>query len=312
MALITDDQQAPARAIPHVIHVGYPKAGSSLLQQWFLDHPEITFRPGGIAGFQDIYDLSRKMTYSKQPRCLVTSYEGLTAPRKDSGSINVDYSTVADVIVVGQKNVCNILKSIFPNASILIVTRGFKSLVMSGYSQYVRTGGLDSLENLLKLEGNGGINYDNLIALYRKAFGDRVTVLPYELLSDDPDAFQAALEHILGVGGHPLPQQRVNPSLSGIEQRWYPRIGRLVHALNLGPRASAAFVNCAFHNRLAVPIRWLNRLFPAKPVTLGCLPDSALERFRGQASTLEANPLYRPYADHYLFGPVPVDSKPCR
>ncbi|MFT4912808.1 MAG: hypothetical protein ACI9YM_001389 [Brevundimonas sp.] len=310
MALIAQGQQAPAGAVPHVIHVGYAKAGSSLLQQWFLDHPEITFRQGGLGGFQDIYDLIRTTTHLKQPRCLVTSCEGLSAPRKDAGSINVDYSDMAAKMSARQENACQLLKTLFPNATILIVTRGFKGLMMSSYSQYVRTGGHNDLEDLFDTDGDLGCHYDALIALYREAFAGRVTVLPYELLSDDPGAFRTALEQVLGVGGHPFPQRRVNPSLSRIELRWYPRLARFIHRLHLGHRVRTAFVNCAFHNRLAVPIRWLDRLFPVKPVTPDCLPTSAMEGFRGMARTLETDPLYRPYADRYLFGPAPTDGRP--
>jgi hypothetical protein len=35
----------------HLIHIGYPKAGSTFLQESFASHPELAYRKGAIAGF---------------------------------------------------------------------------------------------------------------------------------------------------------------------------------------------------------------------------------------------------------------------
>ena len=43
---------------PHLIHIGFPKAASTFLQHWFDRHPEIAYRPGGLAGMHTVYDLS--------------------------------------------------------------------------------------------------------------------------------------------------------------------------------------------------------------------------------------------------------------
>jgi hypothetical protein len=78
------------------------------------------------------------------------------------------------------------------------VTRGFRSMMLSTYSQYVRTRGLASVAAVAALAGSAGTvnqapwNYDFLIRLYRCAFGEaKVMVLPFELLRDDASAFLA-------------------------------------------------------------------------------------------------------------------------
>ncbi|HFC11873.1 MAG TPA: hypothetical protein ENJ56_03440, partial [Anaerolineae bacterium] len=42
-----------------LIHIGYPKAGSTYLQNWFEQHPAFQFSHGGILGFDDIWQLVR-------------------------------------------------------------------------------------------------------------------------------------------------------------------------------------------------------------------------------------------------------------
>jgi hypothetical protein len=43
----------------HLVHIGYPKAGSTYLQRWFASHPQLAYREGGIAGFPNVYALAR-------------------------------------------------------------------------------------------------------------------------------------------------------------------------------------------------------------------------------------------------------------
>jgi hypothetical protein len=203
--------------------------------------------------------------------------------------------------------ICRRLAETFPGAHILIVTRGFRSMILSSYSQYVRTGGPLDLETLVAdAQDSAAWNYDYLVDLYRTAFGEeKVIVLPWELLRDDAAAFAGAIEQRLGLGRGPLPDRRYNPSLSGEELRWYPRLTRALLALPVGERLRrrlfARYARAAFGNRLRRPIRLLQRLRPAAPVTPDLVPEAVLEAYRGQASLLAREPLYAPYAAEYLF-----------
>src|SRR3954468_15161755 len=129
----------------HLIHIGYAKAGSTFLQRWFAAHPQIQYVEGGIAGYRDIYDVARQ---SAEPppgiRWRVSSSEGLATPHPFVGLRDIDYRRMHGLhLPTAQANVRDALARLFPQASVLLVTRGFRSVMLSSYSQYVRTGGPD-------------------------------------------------------------------------------------------------------------------------------------------------------------------------
>ena len=37
-----------------LLHIGYSKAGSSFLQKWFKEHPQLRYAPRGLAGFDTV------------------------------------------------------------------------------------------------------------------------------------------------------------------------------------------------------------------------------------------------------------------
>ncbi len=112
-----------------------------------------------------------------------------------------------------QARACALLAESFPDAHVLIVTRGFRSMILSSYSQYVRVGGTDDLETQVWQGGENPWRYDELIAMYRARFDGRVIVLPYELLARDPVAFRGEMERRLGVAPFEFTDAVVNCSL---------------------------------------------------------------------------------------------------
>src|SRR6185436_17922767 len=142
---------------------------------------------------------------------------------------------------------------------------GFRSMCLSSYSQYVRSGGENTFEQLLADARTAGPwDYDALIRLYAAAFGEgHVIVMPYELLRDDGEAFTRALEARLGLSQHrAIAADRINPSLSPVEMYWYPRLTRAVRALPIGRPLRSLYLRGAFANRLRLPIAILQRLRP--------------------------------------------------
>lgn len=293
----------------HLLHVGYPKTGSTFLQRWFEAHPQLSYVEGGIGGFRDVYSIARDNAVPHDPPLYrVTSAEVLTAPIPDAGKAVVDYERVFDVpVAIAQLQVCSTLAGLFPNATVLIVTRGFRSMILSTLSQYVRTGGeLDLLEMVRKANEERdprflqSWDYDTLIAAYRHAFGaDSVFVLPYELLRDDAGAFIRTLAARLGVDPFPTGKDRLNESLSPVELYWYPRLTRVLRRLP-GRRLRAAFADAAMNNRLRRVIAALQRLRPGAPFTVASIPEGLVDLYRGHAESLRGNPLYAPYAADYL------------
>jgi hypothetical protein len=288
---MTTARQAPQ----HLIHVGYAKTGSSLLREWFASHPEIGYRHGAFAGFARPQDVARE---APGVRLRVTSSEQLASPATDGPSHR-------GAPLEAQAAVCRTLKELYPNARILIVTRGFRSMIMSSYSQYVRSGGWISLPELMEnARDENAWHYDALISLYRQSFGDRVTILPWELMRDDLDAFLRHLSQLYGLTQHSLPPRRVNASLSPIEMRWYPVLSGAVRRAPVGERLRARLVRrfqrYSHANRLSGIVRVLQRVAPAAPVEARMITDPVLEGFRGRAACLAADPLFEPYRKDYL------------
>jgi hypothetical protein len=233
-------------------------------------------------------------------RLRVTSSETLASPLIASGGGERGAYGAA------QAAICGNLAELFPGGHILIVTRGFASMIMSSYSQYVRSGGTDSLEELVSdAQAENPWHYDALIGMYRQRFGaEKVTVLPWELLRDDPSAFVRQIEARFGLDHHPPAPQRVNRSLSPTEMRWYPRLAAAVARAPLGPRlrgrVARRLARMSHNNSLAGAVRLLQRVAPAPPVSLDLLPAATLEGFRGKARSLAGEPLFQPYAADYL------------
>src|SRR3954467_7065515 len=65
----------------HLIHIGFPKAGSTFLQHWFAAHPQIAYAKGGNAGIEGAFAIvDAALSPAAPQRWRVTSAEALTAP----------------------------------------------------------------------------------------------------------------------------------------------------------------------------------------------------------------------------------------
>lgn len=305
----------------HLIHIGWAKAGSSFLQEWFTRRPELHYVPRGIAGFRDVLEMSRVL--DPPYRYYVTSAEELGTPYANAGSLQLGLAqgraTPPEPVQTRQAAVCSLLKTLFPGSRVLIVTRGPRALLLSGHSQEVRGGSVQGVKaryRSLRGSAPGPLertyrhrDFDYLISLYREAFGhDNVIVLPYELLRDDAARFIAVLEERLGLEPRELEVGRVNPSLTPEELYWYPAISRTVSAVAslFGERAFKRIYglyvgHVTTPNRLAPLIRVLARVSPSRRVEPEDFPARAWLSSRGCAESLRDDPLYAPYAQDYLW-----------
>jgi hypothetical protein len=270
----------------HLIHIGYPKTGSNYLRRWFAAHPQLAYADGGIAGFPNVYAMVRP---AAGIRYRVTSYEGLATP-------------LSALHLAGpQAEVCTMLAELFPGARVLMLTRGYRSMVVSSYSQYVRGGGEEDFGGFCEqiLRSDNPWHYDRVAGLYESAFGaSNVIVMPYELLRDDAGAFTRTLANRLGIDDCAAGPERVNVSLSAAELAWYPRLSRA--ARRLPGKLRRLYARGVFTNRLRLPIRALHGLRPATPVSADAIPDELLDMLRPGAERLRTYPLYEPYAADYL------------
>lgn len=106
------------------------------------------------------------------------------------------------------------LKEVFPDARVVIGIREQRGMILSLYRQFVRNGGVYSLEQFI---GTGNeqpgwsplcrldfFHYDRFVRLYQDLFGaDNVLVQPLELLRDDEPVYLKRLLDFAGSSGDP-------------------------------------------------------------------------------------------------------------
>jgi hypothetical protein len=285
--------------VRHLIHIGYAKAGTHFVQRWFASHPQIHFiRDRTLAAA----DQAKAAGNADDPSCRWTAIS------------SEEYASPPDVFGAGlpaaQAEICGSLAARLPDAHILLLTRGFRSVLVSGYSQYVRGGGdtdfyvFRDIDPAELAHAAHAWDYNYLVAIYRQAFAGRVIALPYELLRDDPAAFVSELETRLEVGSCQVALDRLNPALQPHELRWYPRITRALRRLPLGASARERLVRWHARRMSSKPWRLaaggLQFLLPAHPVSESLIADEHVEYFRGRADVFEGDPAYAPYRADYL------------
>ena len=101
------------------------------------------------------------------------------------------------------------LREVLPRARILLVVRRQDDMLRWIYSTYLRRGGGGSFADLIADRVPGCtidldcLRYDEIVRMHRAQVGsDRVTLVPFELYSEDPGAFLAEIASIVGT---PLP-----------------------------------------------------------------------------------------------------------
>ncbi|HEV3001351.1 MAG TPA: sulfotransferase [Solirubrobacteraceae bacterium] len=298
----------------HLIHVGFPKAGSTALGAWFDAHPQVAYAPNGLGGFYHAFDLAAAAAGAGEPPPWhVTSAESLSFPRITDDPVARARGAPARAVTLteSRERVCRMLRALYPGATILIVTRGFRGAMLSGYSQYVKTGGRGAASEL-RPEPDviaEALDYDAVVALYEAAFGpERVIVLPFELLRDDAAAFARVLEERLGLEPAAAPIAVRNPGLSPAALAWQRRlshaVGLAARALpgRLGDRLMRAYVRLGTGERLRRPLELLARAVPGSRAAAVDVPDDVLAPLRGRASSLAGRPFYERYAAEYLNG----------
>jgi hypothetical protein len=295
----------------HLIHIGFPKTGSNYLRAWFRRHPQLEYADGGIAGFQSVYQMAKRgVLPNPGVRYHVTSAEQLSVPTTNAGDAVETYQRHPWAgIPEAQSSMCALLAGLFGSARVLCVTRGFPSMVVSSYSQFVRAGGAAGFPEFcesIQSDPAGLVwDYDRVLALYRRAFSPaQVRFMPYELLRDDPAAFTRALEDWLELDRSEAHADRMNAAVAPEALVWYPRITRAVLSAPIGGRLRRRLfrwhVGQTMAGRYRRPLRIAHRLFPAAPISASSVPDSCLDAFRGRADSLRHDPLYAPYADDYF------------
>lgn len=206
---------------PTLLHLGYPKASSTWLQDRLFKFPEMGFWPI-FPEKADRARLNRLLVYpegygSFDPALAEEYADRLAArPRADLVPVISAESLVGTEIdpnrAVGRL-IAERLKELVPEARVLIIIREQVSMIRSRYLYYVRGGGTLPLKRFIErpemFETRAWtgcyldyFKYDSLVAYYQSLYGaSQVLALPLELLRRDPQAYVEAIRSFSGVRG---------------------------------------------------------------------------------------------------------------
>lgn len=296
-----------------LIHVGLHKTGTTWLQRWMAAHPSIAYKLDSFGGVQRPIDICRT-AMAEEPRWYAISDENLTGGRVWPEGYSYLLLRHAGLhkqptgIPEHRSRVADQLHAMFPQATILITTRGFAGAIRSSYSQVVRLGGDQTFEEYLESYSTYILDWLDLNAVietYRSRF-ENVLILPYEVLSEDEARYESLLQEYLDLPPTPLPLGRVYPSLTARQLVAYRRFSRfwlspVIKRLSWH-RASTLYLAYA---AWIVDRPWCDGLIqlvhaPGRRHPTIKVPAYMLECFRGKASLLATDPLYAPYKADYL------------
>ncbi|HWB63565.1 MAG TPA: sulfotransferase [Chitinophagales bacterium] len=291
-----------------LIHIGFPKAGSTYLQTWFEKHPAFLYRPKAIAGFYDAHGLARyAQKTEKLHEYFVLSSEDLSVWKGDFNVVG--FEGKAYNVQQYHLNLTATLQSIFPTAKVLIITRGYSSMLLSLYSQYIKGGGTLTFKELQQHYGQYfGLLYDYnwIIEQYRKTYGaDKVIVMPYELFKTDPVKFTNLLEEKLDIQEKfSLGNEKINPSMSGEMITALRRFSKFLYKAvkplpnNLQQKIYGWHTRQLIYNDHYPLVEWLaKRVKQPEPMQV---EEGILKLFAGKADILRHEELFTPYLKEYL------------
>ena len=213
-----------------LLHIGYHKTGTTLLQRRVFPDAEAGFCfVAGVDALQPAFVDANPFDFDPeaareafepgireaQAQALVPvlSYERLSGGPHSGG---YDSKTIADRLI-----------TTFPDARVLMVVREQTSMLISLYKVYVRMGGVASFEQYINPPPHSAaraplfrfdyLEYHRLVGYYQGLFGaENVLVLPYELLERRPRAFVRSIGEFVEAPAARAKLKQVNTSPSAL------------------------------------------------------------------------------------------------
>lgn len=222
-----------------LIHIGFPKSGSTFLQKYFSYHPELHYDQTFFREYRKSGKLPTELDeLSNCCNHLILSEEQLSVW---GGGIRINGNSFRDFgIKKHQEYIAKQLSVQFPEGKILMVVRGFDTLFHSLYSQYISVGGIMDWNQFKNADHSAFVqfyDYDFVISLYEKYFGkNKLLVLPYELLKKDAQLFLQKIESFSQINPVYFENVQVNQSMSSKEIKDFLKVSRIfTKALKLFP-----------------------------------------------------------------------------
>lgn len=189
-----------------VVHIGFPKAASSWLQGSLFPAVKNFRQAEGVVISDKLLKPGAFRFDPQECRDFFAGYTDksiLISEERFLGSFNLGWNNGAY-----SKELAGRLKSVFPEAAIMLVIRNQADIIASAYAQYIKDGGTISInrylcrpanftfQNILKFSFEQ-LEYDRIIRFYDSLFPGKVRAYLFEKLSEDPGSFiqQMAIDH---------------------------------------------------------------------------------------------------------------------
>lgn len=173
-----------------VIHVGYPKTGTTTLQQHFFPSLPGCVTLGPLPYQSPFRVLARNLERADDAGFLEATWRAFLQ----------DSRGAAETLILSREGLsrpdhrsrtADRLHTLAPDARIVVCIRNQRSMLRSFYSQYLKDGGVKSLPDWVRDDFDlDWLHYDVLVAAYQERFGShRVKVTAYELFARDPQRY---------------------------------------------------------------------------------------------------------------------------
>jgi hypothetical protein len=211
----------PLTQSPVLVHVGLARTGTTWLQKHVFANSPHLFTPAdpSLPPMERAKQLGRRLCKDGEERVVSELDFDIAAFRRECDAILVPAGQRAVIsserlsgsVLSGgfdRAIISRRIKSVFPEARILLVIREQRALLMSMYIQYLKHGGWHTIRNFVDPPSDGRLPcfapsylmYDRLISLYQETFGKaNVLVLPYELFATAIQDYVGAICGFVGI-----------------------------------------------------------------------------------------------------------------
>lgn len=228
---------------PPLLHVGYHKTGSSLLQSTFFGAPDGPFALPDQPRHHLVETFVVPEPFSFRAEAAMTQYARFfrDATTQDLCPVlsHERFSGYPPTGGFDAPLILNRLHTCFPDAKVLIVVREQLASIRSMYSQYITDGGALSFADFITrpdpsfrrvpVFSEDFYKYHLMVQAYQDRFGtDNVLVLPHEMLRETPSLFADRICTFAGVRRIALPEIEVNTSRTPVMQSAQRLVNRLL------------------------------------------------------------------------------------
>lgn len=285
-----------------LLHVGYRKAGSTFIRDWFYTHPELK-----MGGMNINSEFCRYDYYEKRPKYFVFT-DAFLLFKGNSPS-----RSIANLKKY-QRDTCLFLKELFPLGKVLLITRSPETSIPSEYSEHIKNGGTLTFQELITNPEAieyfiGYYDYNYSINLYNQTFGkENIIVLPMELLESSPDVFITTIEDRLGLLHHEFAYNKRNPSLPANKLAALRKISMLVKRVSklfgeygnniLGSYISYLGKESYSNNKFPLLIGLVS-LLSKQPTSNTIVPEDLVRKIKSNATVLKDYPEFQNYLAKY-------------